>query len=59
MMNPDNKLYNIFQRRNTTKNNSMKYFNTYNKVIESYKERTPIQNGLIKDNITKMEVQYM
>ena len=56
MMKSDKRLYMLLQRKNK-KNDYMKYFDAYIKVIYSYGGKTPIHPGLVKATITKMIVQ--
>ena len=49
-------LYKLFQRNNITNNYKMKEFDVFVKTVESYRGRTSIHPGLVKANLTRMEV---
>ena len=55
-MEADKRLYTFSQRRNTTNNDCMKYFDAYAKVIKSYIGRTPIHPRLVKFKILEMKL---
>ena len=59
MMKVNKDLYTFSQSINTTNNDYMKVFDAYAKVIKYYGGRKKIHRGLVKANITKMEVQDM
>ena len=52
-----NHLHIFVHRRNRTKDDYLKDFNAYIKVIKSYVGRKPIHTGLIKDKLSKMGVR--
>ena len=55
-MKSDKHMYTLLQRRNTTNDDQIKEFEAYIKVIELYRGKKPIHPGLVKANITKMEI---
>ena len=54
-MKSDKRLYMLLRRKNK-KNDYMKYFDAYIKVIYSYGGKTPIHPGLVKSKPANMEI---